>query len=164
MTNKKILVAYYSKTGNTERLAHDIAARLGADTEKIIDKKKRTGIFGYMFGGRDAMKRRLTEIESIQKNPADYDIVIMGTPIWGWNATPAITTYISLTKDKLKTIAFFMTSGNTEPQKIVQYLEEISGQKALANAMFNEKELKNIDVYNRKIDDFIKVMNPHTTG
>ncbi len=158
-TDKKILVAYYSKTGNTERVANDIAGRLGADTEKIIDKKKRTGILGYIFGGWDAMKKRLTEIGEIQKNPADYDIVILGTPVWGWNATPAITTYISKTKDQLKNIAFFITSGNTEPGRIVEYLEEISGQKALTYVGFNRNELKDAAVCNRKIEEFTNSIN-----
>ena len=40
----KILIAYYSKTGNTERVAKDLASQLGADLEKVIDRKNRKGI------------------------------------------------------------------------------------------------------------------------
>lgn len=105
--DKKILVAYYSKTGNTERVAKEIAVRLGADIEKITDLKKRSGILGYIFGGRDAMKKRPTEIGELQKNPAEYDLIIMGSPVWSWNATPAITTYINKTRGRIKNAAFF---------------------------------------------------------
>ena len=154
-TDKKILIAYYSKTGNTERVANDIASRLGADVEKIIDLKKRTGILGYILGGRDAMKHRLTEIAPSQKDPANYDLVILGTPVWGWNATPAITSYIDGSREKIKNVAFFLTSGGTELEKIIPYLEEISGKKPHASAGFNRKELKDQVVYGQKLDKFV---------
>ncbi len=155
----KILVAYYSRTGNTERVARDIARLLGADIEKIIDKKKRTGILGYLFGGRDAMKKLPTEIGEIQKDPSEYDIVVLGTPVWSWNATPAITTYIARTMGHLKNAAFFITSGNTAPEKIVPYLEEISGKKALAYTGFTKNELKDAGVYGRKIEEFTNAIS-----
>jgi flavodoxin len=34
------LVAYYSRTGNTERIARDLAQRLGASLESIIDSEE----------------------------------------------------------------------------------------------------------------------------
>lgn len=153
--DKKILVAYYSKTGNTERVAKEIAVRLGADIEKITDLKKRSGILGYIFGGRDAMKKRPTEIGELQKNPAEYDLIIMGSPVWSWNATPAITTYINKTRGRIKNAAFFITSGSTEPEKIVPYLEEISGKKAISFVGFNSKELMNNKIYNEKLNNFL---------
>ncbi|MEI8008008.1 MAG: hypothetical protein WCI00_00755 [bacterium] len=38
---KKILVVYYSRTGMTKKLALSITDMLGADSEEIIDTKKR---------------------------------------------------------------------------------------------------------------------------
>ncbi len=51
---KKILVAYYSKTGNTKRAAEDIAKSLGADLEEIKDKRNRKGFGrGLRAGGTE---------------------------------------------------------------------------------------------------------------
>jgi flavodoxin len=158
VTDKKILVAYYSKTGHTEKVARDIASAFGADFEKIIDKKKRTGIWGWIMGGRDAMKKRRADIGELQKDPANYDVVIMGSPVWSWNATPAINSYIDKTKGKIKNAVFFITSGSTEAAKIVPYLEEISGKKALAYVGFNENELANEKVYNEKLNNFLRAV------
>ena len=85
----KYLVAYYSRTGNTKQLAHQIAEALSADIDEIIDKKKRKGVGGWLSAGRDATGKRDTEITAI-KNPLDYDVVIVGSPVWGSNLTPAI--------------------------------------------------------------------------
>ncbi|HPI67406.1 MAG TPA: flavodoxin [bacterium] len=151
----KILIAYYSKTGKTERVAKDLAEGLNADIEKIIDQKNRQGIWGYISGGRDALKKRLTEIGPITKNPADYDLIILGMPVWGWNLTPALRTYLLENKDKIKDYAFFVTSGNTEADKMIKYFQEIMSKEAKALVGFNEKELTNQKIYQEKINDFI---------
>jgi flavodoxin len=155
----KILIAYYSKTGNTERAAKDLASQLGADLEKVIDRKNRKGILGYIFGGRDGMQKKETEIDNPSKNVTDYDLIIIGTPIWGWNMTPAVRTYLKKVRKDLKKVAFFTTSGSTDPEKIVGFVEEITDRKIIAYTGFSAKELINKEVYNRKIFDFVKKLS-----
>ncbi|HCT85037.1 MAG: hypothetical protein DKM50_10865 [Candidatus Margulisiibacteriota bacterium] len=153
--NKKVLVVYYSKTGNTERVAKDIASRLHADIEKITDKKNRSGFLNYFFAAKDASKKSLTELGELQKNPVNYDLTIIGTPIWAWNMAPAVRAYLTKTGKQLKKVAFFTTSGNTDPKKVVGYMEEVSGKKAIALTGFNAKELKDKKIYDEKISAFV---------
>jgi len=134
-------------------VAKDVASRLGADIERIVDKKKRSGVIGWIFGGRDAMRKSLTEIET-EKDPKNYDLVIVGTPTWSWNMTPAVRTYIQKVSGDLKNAAYFTTSGNTDPRKIVSYMEELSGKKAIAFTGFNERELKDDKIYAGKLSAF----------
>jgi len=56
-------VAYYSHSGNTERVAAALAAELGADLEAVVDRRGRRGLLGYLRAGRDAVRGRDTEIE-----------------------------------------------------------------------------------------------------
>src|SRR3989339_644824 len=102
MNNMKTLIVYYSRTGTTKRVAEAIAEKLGADLEEIVDKKDRKGAMGYLTAGRDATLRRLTEIEPLKKRAEDYDLVIIGTPIWSWNMSVAVRAYLSLNKEALK--------------------------------------------------------------
>ncbi|NLE00702.1 MAG: hypothetical protein GX640_12605 [Fibrobacter sp.] len=91
----KVLIAFYSKTGTTRKLAGMLGKELQADLEEIIDKKKRSGIIGWLISGRDGMKHIPTEIELVKNNPADYDIVLIGGPLWGFKGTaPATRTYL----------------------------------------------------------------------
>lgn len=156
---KKSLVVYYSKTGHTEKIAKDIASGLNADIEKIIDKKKRTGFFGFIFGGRDAMKKRLTDIEPVKKNPANYNLVILGTPVWAGNITPAVRTYIHMNKAKLKKTAFIISSGGAKPEKIIPCFEELLGKNNAVFISLTEKEFKNEKIYKEKIEKFIREIN-----
>lgn len=153
----KILVVYYSRTGRTEQAAKEIAGKLGADIEKIGDKKKREGIWGFVFGGRDAMKKRLTEIE-MEIDPGDYDLVIVGTPVWAGNMTPAIRTYLVQTAGRLNKVAFFNTSGGTDPKKIASMMEELSGKKAVAFVGFSERELGDKKLCEGRLDNFVRTV------
>jgi hypothetical protein len=55
---RKIAVVYYSRGGQTKKVAQAAAAALDADIEEIIDTKKRIGLFPYFAAGFAALFRR----------------------------------------------------------------------------------------------------------
>jgi flavodoxin len=105
----KSLVVYYTRTGKTKFVAETIATQLGADIEEIVDLKKRAGTLGWIMSGKDASRKSLTGIAPTRKAPADYDLIVIGTPIWAWSPTPAIRTYISQNNLSGKKVALFYT-------------------------------------------------------
>jgi flavodoxin len=150
----KILVVYYSKTGNTKRLASDIATGLGADLEEIIDKKDRKGAINWILSGRDAMKKLPTEIGDF-KDPQNYDLVVVGTPVWAWTMVPAVRTYLNLTKDNIAKLVCLVTADSSNTQKVVADIEEVVGKKSVASLGLIAKDLKDTELYNKKVSDFI---------
>ena len=137
MKNKKILVVYYSRTGNTRKVGKMISKILKADSEEIIDKKNRSGILGWIFGGRDAMMKKGTEIE-YKKDPSKYNLVVIGTPIWVATVTPAIRTYLE--SNKIKKVAFFCTYGGSSGKSFDE-MKKLS-KKPLATLGIKAKELE----------------------
>jgi flavodoxin len=154
--DKKVLVVYYSKTGNTERVAKQVASALHADIEKLIDKKNRNGLWAFFGAGRDAMKKNKTVLEPLQKDPANYDLVVLGTPVWAGNITPAIRTYLDMNKDKLKHTAYIITSGSAPAEKVIPSCEELTGKKCVAYVGFTAQERGDGKVYTEKLEGFIK--------
>lgn len=154
----KILIAYYSKTGNTEKVANDLAVKLGADLEKIIDQKKRSGIWGWLVAGRDGMQKKLTKIAEPSHNFVDYDLVILGSPVWGWDMVPAVRTYLEREKNNVKKMALFVTSGNTAVEKVVESFETIINNKMVAMIGFSTPELKNEKMYQDKLMAFVDAL------
>lgn len=130
------LVAYYSRTGNTRKVAQNIAGMLGANIDEIIDLKDRSGIKGWILGGRDAMANKPTEIRN-SRDASIYDLVIIGTPIWVGTAAPAVKAY--LLKYKFKNVAFFCTAGNKQTRAFKD-MEKLSS-KPLATMDLKEKKL-----------------------
>jgi flavodoxin len=146
----KTLAVYYSRNGNARFVAETIAAEVGADIEEVIDLKKRSGILGYLSGGSDARRGKETEIAPTTKSPADYDLIIVGTPIWAGRPTPAITTYLKKNDLSGKKVAVFFTQGGKKPQGVDQTkalmpnsecIGEFSIVKALSNKEESEKQI-----------------------
>lgn len=120
----KSLVVYYTRTGKTKFVAEAIASQLGADIEEVVDLKKRQGTIGWINSGKDASRKSLTEIAPTTKAPADYGLIVIGTPIWAWSPTPAFRTYISKNSLAGKRVALFYTF-DSDPKQASEKIREI---------------------------------------
>jgi len=150
----KVLIVFYSRTGNTKKVAEEIANIVKTDSEEILDTKNRKGVFGFLISGRDAFLKRYTDIKKIKKDPLMYDLVIIGTPIWAVNISPPIRTYIHKYKNAFKNIAFFCTSGSGYHKyaaKVFIDMENLSNKKPIALLNISKREV------NKKHFDKIKV-------
>jgi menaquinone-dependent protoporphyrinogen IX oxidase len=150
----KYLVVYYSRTGNTKTVGMTIGKTLSADIDEIIDKKRRVGIVNWIRAARDAQAKKLTEIHS-NKNPQDYDVIVIGSPIWAGNITPALRTYLTTHDLKGKKIAFFIYSAvNRYAGKVIPQLKEMTPESEYAGT-FTTSRFRKGD-YKSKLKAFIK--------
>ena len=83
-----------------------IAKFMNADLEIIKDTKPRDHLKSWEVGAFDEELRTPTKIHPTKYNPKDYDLVIIGTPIWD-GITPAVRKYLQ--NNKFKKTAFFIT-------------------------------------------------------
>lgn len=110
---KKILVVYYSHSGNTEAVANYIHKLAGgdivaiepvtaypADYDACVEQAKKEIAAEY----RPVLK---TKIEDM----ASYDIVFVGTPNWWSTMAPPVATFLSDYELKGKTVVPFCTHG-----------------------------------------------------
>ena len=81
----RILVVYFSRSGNTRRLATEIAEACGADLEELVPLGSREGVRGYLRASFEAMLGLSPALQPLQHRLQDYETVIIGTPIWVWN-------------------------------------------------------------------------------
>jgi flavodoxin len=141
----RYLVVFYSRTGTTKRVAEKLSSLLHSDIEEIIDLTKRTGFIGWLKSGRDGSGKRLTTIKETEKDPGSYDIVIIGTPVWGFNMSAPVRTYLTLNKERFKNTAFFLTSdGSRVNEAVFVDMVEVSTRKPLATlALRKNNVLKN---------------------
>ena len=148
----KKLVVFYSRTGNTRKIAEEITGKINADIEEIIDLKNRKGILNWIWAGRDGMKGNLTKIR-YSKDSGKYGLVIVGTPVWV-NMAPAIRTYLLDNRNKIKKIAFFLTSGGDNKGKTFNEMEKIS-KKPVAVLSLRTKEVKE-NCFEDKLNEFCR--------
>ena len=149
----RVLVVYFSQGSATKRVAVDLAFFLGADTERIIELKKRTGLFGFLSAGADSSMGKATPIETPARDPALYDRVVVCTPVWAWHLAPPVRTWLFKMRGRLPDCVYVVVSADTAPEKIVPMMEEASGKAPIAYAGFVGKDFipKNRATYVRKL-------------
>lgn len=104
---RSTLVVYFSRHGHTRRVAQVIAEQCGADTEEIVDGIDRHGVWGYLRSLAEAVLRRPVAIQPSRRSPRDYDIVIIGTPIWAWHLASPVRAYLGRHRGRFRRVAFF---------------------------------------------------------
>ena len=142
MADLRTLVVYYSRSGTTKRVAEAIAEALGADVEEVIDKKRRAGALGFVVAGKDAARKKLTEIEPPTRDPSLYELVVVGTPVWAATVSCAIRTYLSQNKDRLPGVAFFLTTGGSGIERTFEHMAELCGKDPLARLALKAKQVR----------------------
>lgn len=139
----KTLIVYYSRTQTTKRIAEMIQKELDCDIEEITDGNKYNGKLGFMKGGMNATMGRASDIDPITKNPSDYDLVIIGTPVWSSNVVPAIHTYLLKYNNQIKNMASFCTCMGGGYDKALGKIAEVSGKSQLSTMFLTSKEIEN---------------------
>ncbi|MFA4859013.1 MAG: flavodoxin [Candidatus Margulisiibacteriota bacterium] len=122
----KTLVVYYSLEGNTQFVAETIAAILRADILKIQPQKEiNAGNFmKYLWGGRQVVMRETPTLLPLDKNPNDYDTLIIGTPVWAFTFAPPLRTFLSENKIIGKKIGLFCTHEGV-PGHTLQHMKNL---------------------------------------
>ena len=105
----KALVIYYSHDGNTRLVAQTIAEATGADVLALKPTKEvaSQGFAKFFWGGAQVMMKRTPPILPFDKQPQEYDLLFIGTPVWAGTYTPPLRTFFSTTDLKGKQIALF---------------------------------------------------------
>lgn len=113
--DRAILVAYFSATGNTERVARQAAEILGADIYEIVPAQPYTASdLAYYSGGRADQEQDNPRARPAIAGPAapvdQYDTILLGYPIWHGQAPRIISTFLESYDFSGKAIIPFCTS------------------------------------------------------
>ena len=116
----KTLVAYFSASGKTAKVAEKLAAKVGADLYEIkptvkytkadlnwMDRKSRSSI-------EMNDKSFRPEIITGDVDVAPYDTIYLGFPIWWYVAPTIINTFLEAYDFSGKKIILFATAGSSD--------------------------------------------------
>jgi len=95
--NPRVLVAFYSLTGKTEKVADAIADSINGQLYRIEltqpypdNKKERRKILD-----QEIADNYLPPLQSQDINPADYDIIFLGSPVWGNHISQPVKSFLT---------------------------------------------------------------------
>ena len=152
-SNKKVLVAYFSASGVTARVADRLSKAIGADIFEIkpaqvytsadldwTNKKSRSSI------EMDDRNSR-PEIANKVENMSQYDVIFVGFPIWWYREPSIIDTFMESYDFSGKQVIPFATSGGSgmgDSGSIMQKLApnaKVDSGKRFSSGV-SEKDLK----------------------
>ncbi|MCK5389114.1 MAG: hypothetical protein KAJ36_01405 [Candidatus Thorarchaeota archaeon] len=151
------LVVYYSRTGNNRTIGEAIAKALSADIDEITENKNRQGKLNYMKAGADSRSGKLAEIE-FEKNPQNYNTIIIGAPIWAGNPIPPLRTYLQDVDLKGKRVAFFICSQTIGYEEMFPKLVAlIPDSEHIGSFGITQKRFKEED-YSSELEAFVAII------
>lgn len=110
----KMLVLYYSQTGNTKAVAEEIATKLGADIEEITMIDPYDPDFQATI--ERCMKEReqniIPDIQPVKADLANYDVIFLGYPVWFGTYAPPVINFLNNADLSGKKIVPFCTFGS----------------------------------------------------
>ena len=131
----KTLVIYYSASGNTERVAKDIAEAAGADLFEIVPTEVYTSE-DLNWTNPDSRVSREHDDESLRDVPLtttevpdwdSYDTVFIGYPIWWGIAAWPVDTFVKNNDFTGKTVIPFATSSSSGMGQSGSLLADMAG-------------------------------------
>ena len=134
---KKMLIAYYSWTnGNTEWVAEKLQEATGADLVRIETTEPYPEDYDETVeqGHREVNEGFRPQIEELGVNPADYDVIAVGTPTWWYTMAPAVKTFLAENDLAGKTVVAFQTNGGW-PGSVIDDIEGACAGAAFGPSM-----------------------------
>lgn len=140
MNSAKILVVFYSRTGTTRRAASALAAMLAADVEEIILTQGRSGQFGYLRSLIEAINRKPADIVAPKRDPAAYDLVVIGSPVWAGCVSSPVRAYLDANQRRLPQVAFFCSFAQRGAESALAQMRMLARQAPLAECRVTPRE------------------------
>lgn len=149
---KKVLIAYYSQSGTTEKVAKRMQKLTGATLFRIQTKKKYPSNYDKLVktGEKEQERQARPALKKKVKSMSSYDTVILGFPIWWDDAPMAVYTFLESHNLSGKTVLPFCTSGGSDISASVKHIRRVCKKSTV------KKGLTANDVSNKKISTWLK--------
>lgn len=114
MSEKKILIAYYSYSGNTKSAAEKIQSVVGGDLYEIKPVQQYPNDYNEVVAIAKKEKAQNYKPELIKKcDISGYNTIFIGSPVWWWTYATPVRTFLSENDFTGKTIMPFCTHGGS---------------------------------------------------
>lgn len=165
---KRILIAYHSRSGHTRRVAQALAARLGADLEEIRIVQPLDGVLGYVMCAIESLAALTPALRPAQRNPAAYDLVVVGTPVWFWDVASPVRSWLERYPLE-RPLAFFCTMGASGGERAFATMGRLVGRAPLATLALRERDLEGsiepqVDGFVRHLHSAVAARPPRAAG
>jgi flavodoxin len=138
----RTLIVYHSRSGRTRRVAQALARRLGADLEEIRIVQPMEGALGYAACAIEAIAELTPALRPMRKDPSDYELVVIGTPVWFWNLSSPVRSWLEQHRRLHGRVAFFCTMGGSGAQRVFAAMARLLGKQPVATLALTDAQIE----------------------
>ncbi len=134
----KVLIVYYSLSGNTKYIAEVMRESINADLLELkpIKEINSDNSMKYFWGGFQAKMKKKPKLNPITINPLEYDLLVLGTPVWAWNFSPPMRSFLSLYDLAGKNVALWLCSGGGQGKAMEKFKNALKGSTIMGDIRF----------------------------
>jgi len=158
----KTSIIYHSYSGITRGIAEKIQKACGGDLVEVKLKQNYSAITAYTLGCYRARKEECDPIEPDIIDVSTTDLIVIGTPVWAFKATPAINAAIAALKEcDGKKAIIYATCGSSakDTLTILKKALEAKGVTVVGQFVLTRKEIGEEQKVNALIDRVNAVKN-----
>ena len=157
----KIIIVYFSLTGNTRKLAvkiYEILKLKNFDVNLFeLESREKSSFLKNCF---NAISEKIIEIDKIP-HIENYDLLFIGTPIWAGKITPHIRSFLKDIELKDKKVFLFTTYGsgflkNKAMEEFVKLVKAKGGEVVEKIEVRGKKVEKYLQYIKEKIEKCLK--------
>jgi flavodoxin len=153
----KTLVVYYSKSGNTKKLAELIKEKTKADIYEIeLDGNYYGGFLKTLIADYKQIKtKEYPKIKNELPDLSSYDLIFVGSPVWGYTVAPPVLSFLQSADLSGKTVVPFASYGGNAGTFFEDFAANAKNAQTLKGfAVFNVLK-ESQDALENKVSDFL---------
>jgi flavodoxin len=156
MTKK--LIVYYSLTGNTQFIAETLRDSIEADILEVkpINELNADSGTRFMWGGYQSTMKKKPKLMDFDINPLEYDLIILGTPVWAWNISPPMRSFLSKFDLTDKKVALWMCHAGDGVKAMIRFKEVLKSANIIDSISFQQPLQNDSDTNKEKAIAWIK--------
>lgn len=153
----KISIIYHSYSGITRGIAERIQAACGGDLIEVKPLNEYNRISAYTIGCLRARSEEADPVDPATIDVSISDLIVIGTPVWAWKATPVTNGAINALKNCEGKRAFVFATCGGQAGETIPIMKRALQQKGVT--VIGESVLTRNDINDeQKVADLVNVV------
>jgi flavodoxin len=152
----KTAVVFYSYDGNCTFVARQIKHQLNADLVQLqMEKeKKHRGLAKILWGCSLMFSRKNPPLKPYTFDPAGYDLIVIGAPVWAGAPAAPLRTFLSQTAISGKKLALFVCHAGGMGHSLDKFMSMLPDNNIVSETDF-KNALKDVEDVNRHVTEWV---------
>ena len=153
----KVLVVYYSLSGDTAEVARRIRDMTNGTLHEIeTEKSYPSGPALYFLAGLELKNSNFPALKNSDINFSSYDVIFVGSPVWWYTISTPMLSFLSRADFKGKTVVPFSTAGSNFGDFFVRFTSDAKNANIAEGINFSSVKKIDVSVLDQQLSTWLE--------